>query len=979
VAGVSGNQYDVALLRVIENERPCPRVLISFGPFKLVPGERLLERAGSAVHLGARALDILITLTALAGDVVSKQDLIAHVWPDVTVGEGSLRFHVASLRKALGDGQSGGRYIATLPGRGYCFVAPVARSSPQASSTVPSLVPCQPHNLPTHLIRMVGRECAVHEISNRLLAERFVTILGPGGIGKTTIAISIGHRQLDRFRGAVRFFDLGSLNDPALVPGSVASTLGLLIRSGDASTGLISFLRNKRMLLIFDSCEHLIGAVASLVECIVIQAPEIHVLATSREALRVEGEHMHQLSPLNSPPDHADGTTEQALAFPAVQLFVDRATASCPGFVLLDADAPLVGEICRKLDGIALAIELAAGQVATYDLPQIAAFIGNQFQFLWRGRRTARPRHQTLSAVLDWSYELLDEVERLIMGRLSIFVGFFTLEASRAVASGGDIDAAQIVIGIGSLVEKSLISVDTGHDTTQYRLLDTTRVYAAERRARGSDAHETSHRHATYFCDVINASAADLPVLSDARRLERYGHHLGNVRAALAWSILESCDIELAAALAAAAGRLFLGLSLCAECEHWTRITISALDDTIRGTRLEMELQATLGQSSMFTKGNTEEARLAFMRALELAEIFGDSSNQLRQLVGLQVFHGRSGRTSSALTFAERGVAVATALGSDIGIAAAHSSLGLCHHLMGNQAAARSHLRLSLRSAPGGASTSSLNLGFDYRNRSRITLARIMWLEGYPEQALRLARQSVQEAAELGDAVTLCVALTLAMPLFLWTAEWIFAEEHVEGLIAHAEKHSLTPYYVYGLGERAGLLIRRGKAEVGVQLLRTALDSLREFQYHMLILPLASTLAEGLAAIGQPNEALRIIDDTIVLAERNGDYLNMPEFLRIKGDILASAPEADQSQAEVHLVRSRELAGRQAALVWELRAATSLARVWSKHRRPNDARNTLASVYARFTEGFEYADLAAAKDLLDDLDRCSLARRSMGI
>jgi predicted ATPase/DNA-binding winged helix-turn-helix (wHTH) protein len=970
---VPGNQYDAALLRVIENERPRPRVLISFGPFKLVPGERLLERAGSAVHLGARALDILITLTERAGDIISKQDLIANVWPDVTVDEGSLRFHVASLRKVLGDGQSGVRYIATLPGRGYCFVAPVVRASPQPSPTAPRLVPCQPHNLPTHLMRMVGRDGAAHEISGRLLAERFVTIVGPGGTGKTTIAVAVGHRQLDGFRGAVRFFDLGSLNDPALVPGAVASTLGLLIRSGDATPSLINFLRNKRMLLIFDSCEHLIGAAANLVECIVNQAPEIHVLATSREALRVEGEHVHHLSPLDSPPSHTDGTTEQALAFPAVQLFVERATASCPGFVLTDADAPLVGEICRKLDGIALAIELAAGQVAAYDLPQIAAFLGNRFQFLWRGRRTARPRHQTLSAVLDWSYDLLDEVERFILGRLSVFVGFFTLEASLAVASGGDIDAAKVVIGIGSLVEKSLISVDTKNATTRYRLLDTTRVYALERHARGSDAHETSRRHATYFCGVIEASAADLAALSEARRLERYGHHLGNVRAALAWSFRESRDIELAAALAAASGRLFLDLSLCAECEHWTRTAISALDDTIRGTRLEMELQATLGQSSMFTKGNTEEARLAFMRALELAETLGDSANQLRQLVGLQVFHGRSGRTSSALTFAERGVAVATAMGSDIAIAAAHSSLGLCHHLMGNQVAARSHLGLSLLPAPEGPSTASLNLGFDYRNRSRITLARIMWLEGYPEQALRLARQTVQEAAELGDAVTHCVALTLAMPLFLWTADWAFAEEHVEGLIAHAEKYSLTPYYAYGLGERAGLLIRRGKAEAGVQLLRIALDTLHEFRYDMLILPLASTLAEGLAAIGQLNEALTMIDDTIVLAERNGDYLNMPEFLRIKGDILASAPQADQSQAELHLVRSLELAGRQAALVWELRAATSLARVWSKHRRPNHARNTLASVYARFTEGFEYADLAAAKHFLDDLDRCSVA------
>ena len=210
---------------------------------------------------------------------------------------------------------------------------------------------------------MVGRDEIVREISEQLKTERFVTVAGPGGIGKTTVAVSIGHELLAEFAGAVHFFDLGPLNDVLLVPSSVASTLGLLVQSSDPTPGLIAFLREKRALLILDSCEHVIDAAAALAERIFEQAPRVHILVTSRESLRVEGEHVHRLQALANPPDDAGLTAAQALCFPAVQLFVERAFASGGGsFELSDNDAPIVGEICRRLDGIALAIELAAGR-----------------------------------------------------------------------------------------------------------------------------------------------------------------------------------------------------------------------------------------------------------------------------------------------------------------------------------------------------------------------------------------------------------------------------------------------------------------------------------------------------------------------------------------------------------------------------------------------------------------------------------------
>ena len=290
--------------------------VISFGPFRLFAAQRLVERAGIPLHLGGRALDILIALTEQAGKVVSKNDLMARVWPGVTVDEGSLRVHIASLRKTLRDGKAGARYVTTLSGQGYCFVAPITRANAPGPSVAQRPMSDQPRHLPARLTRMVGRDQTVREISALLAAERFVTIVGPGGIGKTTVAVSVGHELLTEFAGAVHFFDFGPINDPLLVPSSVASTLGLPVQSSDPTPGLIALLRNKRMLLILDSCEHVIETAAALAERIFQDAPEVHVLATSRESLRVEGEHVHRLLPLGSPPEDAGLTAAQALGFP---------------------------------------------------------------------------------------------------------------------------------------------------------------------------------------------------------------------------------------------------------------------------------------------------------------------------------------------------------------------------------------------------------------------------------------------------------------------------------------------------------------------------------------------------------------------------------------------------------------------------------------------------------------------------------------
>jgi len=365
------------------------RDAISFGPFSLTASERLLTKQGVPVEIGGRSLDILIALLSRPNEVVSKRDLLARVWSDVTVEEGSLRFHVASLRKALGDRKDGARYITTLPGRGYCFVAPISRASDQDKADATVAASSTRANLPSPLIRMVGRADDVVTLSSLLAAERFVTIVGAGGVGKTTVAVAVGHHLIEAFAGAALFVDLGALNDPTLAATALASMLGLSVQSDDATPSLIAYLREKRILLILDNCEHLIDAVAALAARIFAAAPQVHILATSREALRVEGEHVYKLAPLACPPDDPALTAAVAQTFPAMQLFLERAAAGGARLDLSDTDAAIVASICRKLDGVALAIELAAGRVEAYGLQQTAALLEQRITLLGLGQRTA--------------------------------------------------------------------------------------------------------------------------------------------------------------------------------------------------------------------------------------------------------------------------------------------------------------------------------------------------------------------------------------------------------------------------------------------------------------------------------------------------------------------------------------------------------------------------------------------------------------
>jgi predicted ATPase/DNA-binding winged helix-turn-helix (wHTH) protein len=930
-----------------------------FGPFRLHAAQRRIERDGSPIQLSDRAFDILLTLILQAGIVVSKSDLMARAWPGASVDEGSLRVHVAALRKALGDGNAGVKYLSTVSGQGYCFVGPVSRSESAEPAPVKS-TPAHRHNLPAHSRRMTGREQTIEDISEKLKTQRFVTIVGPGGIGKTTVAVSTGHALLAEFAGQVHFLSLGEIGDAALVPSIAASALGLPAQSNDPSGSLAAFLRDRRMLLILDCCEHVIETAAALAERLYKEAPELHILATSRELLRVEGEHLHRLPPLTSPPEDAGLTATNALAYPAVELFVERATAGGGEFELTDANASDVGNLCRRLDGIPLAIELTAGHVCTYGVKSMLELLDKHFNLLWEGRRTALPRHRTLRATIEWSYNLLSEPERVILSRLSVFVGNFTLEAARSIAASEETDDDAIMATLPSLVAKSMLALNTGAPSTRYRLLDTTRAYAQEKLAARADGPMMAQRHAAYFLGLLESMGDATDQYPSA-----ISDQVGNIRGALTWCFSDQGDRRTGVALAAASIPLFFKLALLAECQLWVMRAIESLDEATGNVRQDLALHAALGSARLLT-GQIDDFGVACLnRALGLAEKTSDVPRQIGLIDRLHLLQLFAGNFDDSLKTAKRGEVVAIASEDPAAVARMRVSLSISCHYLGDVAASRSYIEAAL-SHPSLEAKIHDGLPLDYTGRAHITLARILWLQGYPDQATETARRAISHVITMNHPIMLCRALLSAFDVFYWNEELENYEEHIDRIVIETRRHSLVTFQIVGEAMKGIALLARGEAGLGLAMLKDSVEKLQSQRFGA-VAGLCVPLAAALAATDHDNEALDTIDRAIAQARHCNFMMEMPDMMRARAEVLMRKRNPDFPQAERSLKQSLELARCQGTLGYELRTAISLARLWLRQGRRDEALDMLAPIHGRFTEGFHTRGLRAAGELLAEL------------
>lgn len=937
---------------------------VAFGPFTLHIAQRLLLESGRPVRLGARARSILAALVERAGEVVGKAALIAYAWPDGDAEEATLRVHMGALRKVLGDGQGGTRYIASVAGRGYCFVAPVARATAEGAPGALPAAPAHDAHLPARVTRVIGRETLIAALAQSLPQRRLLTLCGAGGMGKTTIALAMAERLLPDYADGVRFVDLGRVADPGLVDAALAATLGMTA-GPTARAALVDALRHRRMLIVLDSCEHVIDAVALLVLALLQGAPDVHLLVTSREPLQCEGEWVQRVPPLALPSPRNEISADEAMRYPAVQLFVERAIHSADTFQLPDADAPGVVMLCASLDGMPLAIELAAAHVETFGVAHLRRLLDDRFQMSAYNSDIVQPRHRTLRALLDWSYDVLPATERVVLTRLAVFTGEFTLAWARAVLVDAEVSRGDVDTGIASMVAKSLVSVDASEGVVRYRLLATTRAYALERLARDGALHELQARHALHWRDALRATWTDEPTLTQAEWAARYGNAIDDVRAAIGWALSPDGDAALGATLIIAALPLGYFLSRLDEfCGYAARALALAdegaapLDPT-----LTTRLRVALGTLIYHTRGVAAGAEDAYQRALRdataLAQPGAQSGPQQQALAGIGMIALASGDYAAGRRHAETMCALADQDGDAMARLWAEHTLALAHHYLGDHATAR-HLARHVRTHPSPLvrPVDNLTALVDRRVCMRIVEARTLWIEGYADSAASLVAQCVEDAlTDMPLALAQALAFA-ACPIALWRGDETALADYANRLREHSLQHALVAWHGW-VEMLDGALALRDDAP-------GAVDTDAHHRLQARITHTGGKQADLYATFG----ARFVTPLAITRATAGKSGWCMAEVRRVAAEAHPHRhTHAGRLAAASAFEDALDVAHAQGARAWALRAATSLARVRHELGDADDstrAAELLASICARMPEGHATRDYRTAQAALAD-------------
>jgi predicted ATPase/DNA-binding winged helix-turn-helix (wHTH) protein len=935
-------------------------------------GRRELRSRGIPVPLGGRAFEVITVLVQSASELVTKDHLMERVWPGAIVGEGTIHVHIAAVRKALGPDRG---LLKTASGRGYRLLGswtPQQREAIAAPVSLTRTSGAPPaNNFPPLIKRLIGRAAACQFVRDLVSAYRVVTLTGPGGIGKTSLAIKAVRSLLPDFEDGGWVVELASLSDPGLVPSTIASTLGLKLAGEISAEAVARAVGGRHLLLVLDNCEHVIDAVANVAETLTRLCPHTTIVATSREVLRIDGESVYRVPPLDVPAP-GQATPDYVLQYSAVELFVARTKALDADFAPHAEDLASIATICRHLDGIPLAIEFAAARAAVLSVQGVAAGLRDRFALLAAGRRTALLRQRTLRATLDWSHELLPDAERRLLRRLAVFPCGFTIDAAAAVMTDTGFDAAAVLDGIANLVTKSLIALDQTPGVTRWYLLETIRAYALEKLAEHAEADIAAQHHARYFRDLFTPQAQGAGSSLSDEDLARWVREIDNVRAALDWSFSPAGDRAIGVDLTAAYAPVWRHLSLMIECrERCERALLSLEPHGTANMRLRMELQMNLASAIFITMGPPDQSKTLLTEALETADALNDLHAQAATLSMLSPIYAFRGEYRRAQIAAERIEQIAHRIGDPIQLLLAYQHMGPTLFLSGRPREAEQYFERVLRfpAAPGDRRDAIYYNSNDHAV-ARAMLARALWMQGFTEQALNEARLSLKEQGT-DHPLQLCRILHHGIcRIATMTGDFATADREIARLIEAATGLNAHLWQTVGHFLKGKLLVERGEFAQGLLVLRDAFETCDRTGWHISYDEFKGALALGLAGTGRLDDALVALDDAMAAdregADGHGWYA--PELLRIKGEVLLRQA-ADQSAlaAQDCFNQAAQIAHEQGALFWELRVALSVARLRVRQGRRHEARAPLASVYDRFTEGFATADMQAARTLLEEL------------
>jgi non-specific serine/threonine protein kinase len=656
-----------------------------FGRFELQPATRQLLADGQPVELGARAFDVLHALIERRERLVTKEELLDLAWPGIVVEENNLPVQVSSLRRILGS-----HAIVTIPGRGYQFALEATHAAAWSSQHTASPT----NNLPNQITSFIGRERELAEVKQLLVQNRLVTLIGAGGIGKTRLGLQVAADSLERFPNGVWLVELASLSDPGLVPKTAATALGLKEQPGKPiSQTLIEHLKDTVLLLLLDNCEHLLDGCAGLADTLVRQCPQVTILASSREALRTDGEQAYRVPSLSLPDPKQVHTPVSIAPFEAVQLFTDRALLARADFEVSNQSAPTLASICYRLDGIPLAIELAAARVRSLSVEEINRKLDERFRLLTGGSRTVLPRQQTLRSLIDWSYDLLNDSEKRLLQRLSVFAGGWTVDAAERVCAGEGVEERGELDLLTSLADKSLVLAEQSAGDYRYRLLETVRQYAQERLSESGVDQAVRDRHLGYYLARAEEAQAKLMGSEQTEWLQYLEDEHENLREALNWSLVVTGSgggLRLCGALQ----RLWATHGHLSEGRGWCTRFLGTAEGKVRTPERAKALN-TAGvlaqlQADYPVARTQHEESLAIRRELSDRSGIASSLNNLANVFTLQ------GDYSSARTLYEESLGIRRQLGDRSGIAVTLDNLGAVAHFQGDLVSARPLIEESL-------------------------------------------------------------------------------------------------------------------------------------------------------------------------------------------------------------------------------------------------------------------------------------------
>ncbi|WP_087002284.1 ATP-binding protein [Rhizobium sullae] len=911
----------------------------TFGPFELDPLRLELRRDGVKLRVGAKACRLLLALVERPGHIVSQKELLAAAWSGLNVEDVNLRVHIVALRKALSGVADGAFDITTVPREGYVFAGPVSAAPATEMLTSPLT------RVPRQLSTLFGRREALANLGDALAAHRIVTIVGAGGMGKTALALA----AIEEYAGTeCVFVDFSTSVSSLHVQGCIFEALELEGTPNDVAAHIVRALANKPILLVFDNCEHVVGDVAAMVARLTSRTAGVSILATSREPLRVPGECVFTLEPLSCPPEGAELTAQSALSYAAIQMFVEAAGRRLSAFAIDDGDASLLGEVCRRLDGSPLAIELAAATSDTMTIRELARRLDDRFTVLVRGMRTALPKHRTLQAALDSSYDALSEEEALVMRRLGVFPGRFAADDAQAIAGTDTISGAAVHNTLANLVAKSLLTVDFSEESASFRFLETMRVYA---RLKLLDSEETSAvyvRFVEYTLRRLTAINGREVAAGDLKR--NYSGVLDDWRAAHDWSVRNG-EWHTALKLMGAGIGFCQSLNIKTEYVNRSTETIRAMpadagdEDALR---LEMLVCDHTAQMLVDTQppdpsNFVERIETAALRTLDLSKRLNAPDQQMSALVTLTVAALTAANLEKLEVYGSDAFEFAQRSQNPDFLRTAHYLNGYTKFYSSDFATALGECDRSLvLAAPANLDTP---IAFDHVPNVRILRSRTLWVRGEFQSSLEEMEEAHRSAIAGGHVPTIAWAAWSGLCVYLWAGAFERADASANLYEHLASEYSNPGWARYIPSAREAMeRLRDGRRSFGA----APLDWTPHVPSH------ADFMTSIHCAFHRPVDLQRI--------EAVPRHWCAAEHFRAAGEHhLVAGRTIEAEKLFLHALATSQSQGN---IAWEIRAILSLARLRIQQEQVSAARSVVEPLVDRFASSRVNADLVYAAELL---------------